>query len=83
MPAAPSTYFSCLQLLTSFNIYAISHFDKHVSQRRNNRIHFYVQFSLFFESLIIINRYKSIIIKHTKISCEEIYDDRFLHSYFL
>ncbi|WP_250882281.1 hypothetical protein [Staphylococcus pseudintermedius] len=21
--------------------------------------------------------------KHTKISCEEIYDDRFLHSYFL
>ncbi|NCJ15084.1 hypothetical protein GWD55_08420 [Staphylococcus pseudintermedius] len=22
-------------------------------------------------------------IKHTKISCEEIYDDRFLHSYFL
>lgn len=25
------------------------------------------------------NEYK----KHTKISCEEIYDDRFFHSYFL
>ncbi|EJO7119106.1 hypothetical protein NRV34_002371 [Staphylococcus pseudintermedius] len=30
-----------------------------------------------------INEFERRLKKHTKISCEEIYDDRFLHSYFL